>query len=284
MIQRDFDKNKVKWPAGVMSVKPHFVLIHGIGGGSWCWYKLRCLMEVSGHKVTTLDLKGSGIDSSDPNSILTFDDYNSPLTEFLSSLPEDEKVILVGHSAGGLSVIAATHKFANKISLAVYICATMLKNGLKTEQDLKDGIPDLSEYGDIHEFGFGLGADEAPTSAMIKKEFQRKIIYNMSPEEDCTLAGMLLRPGPIVAIMAAQFGEGDVEDVEKVPRVYIKAEYDRVLKVEQQDAMIKRWPPANVYSLESDHSPFFSTPFLLCALLLKAAASLLYSTLEWKQS
>ena len=48
------------------------------------------------------------------------------------------QVILVGHSAGGLSVTAATHKFARKISLAVYIGATMLKNGMKTEQDFKD--------------------------------------------------------------------------------------------------------------------------------------------------
>jgi pimeloyl-ACP methyl ester carboxylesterase len=258
--------------SGMMLVKPHFVLIHGVGGGSWCWYKLRCLVENSGHKVTTLDLKSSGIDRADPDSVLSFDDYNSPLTDFLSALPEGEKVILVGHSAGGLSVTAATHKFANKISLAVYICATMLKNGFKTQQDITDAVPDLSEYGDVYEYGFGLGADEAPTSAVIKKEFQRKIIYHMSPLEDCTLAGMLLKPGPIVALMAAQF-DNDGE-VEKVPRVYIKAEYDRVVKPEQQDAMIKRWPPAGVYSLESDHSPFFSTPFLLCGVLLKAASFL----------
>ncbi|KAL6968299.1 hypothetical protein U1Q18_034102 [Sarracenia purpurea var. burkii] len=42
---------------------------------------------------------------------------------------------------------------------------------------------------------------------------------------------------------------------------------------EQQEAMIKRWPPAEVYALESDHSPFFSSPFLLFRLLVKVAAS-----------
>lgn len=44
----------------------------------------------------------------------------------------------MGHSAGGLSVTQATHKFPNKISLAVYVAATMLKNGVLTEQDIKD--------------------------------------------------------------------------------------------------------------------------------------------------
>lgn len=48
------------------------------------------------------------------------------------------QVILVGHSAGGLSVTAATQKFAKKISLAVYVGATMLQEGLTTPQDLKD--------------------------------------------------------------------------------------------------------------------------------------------------
>ncbi|KAK9065058.1 hypothetical protein SSX86_016441 [Deinandra increscens subsp. villosa] len=88
--------------------------------------------------VTCIDLKGAGIDPSDPNTILSFDEYNKPLLDFLSSLPHNQKVILVGHSAGGLSVTQATHKFPNKISLVIYVAATMLKNGFLTEQDTKD--------------------------------------------------------------------------------------------------------------------------------------------------
>jgi len=120
-----------------------------------------------------------------------------------------------------------------------------------------------------------LGPDQPPTSLLVKKEFQRKIIYHMSPQEDSTLAAMLLRPGPILALQTAQFTGGDDDDgVDKVARVYIKTEYDRVVKPEQQEAMIKRWPPSSIYSLESDHSPFFSTPFVLFGLLVRAAASI----------
>lgn len=173
-------------------MKQHFVLVHGIGGGSWCWYKIRCLMENSGCKVSCIDLKSAGIDQSDADSVLSFDDYNKPLMDFMSDLPENEQVviwyqlymlilvpplplymslsapyvmweyviaqsgninlnstcisdviwllqvILVGHSAGGLSITQACHKFANKIRLAVYVAATMLKFGFLTDQDLKD--------------------------------------------------------------------------------------------------------------------------------------------------
>uniref|UniRef100_A0A2P2J7F2 Methylesterase 17 n=1 Tax=Rhizophora mucronata TaxID=61149 RepID=A0A2P2J7F2_RHIMU len=161
----------------------HFVLVHGIGGGSWCWYKVRCLMENSGYTVSCIDLKASGIDPADANSILSFQDYNKPLIDFFSSLPDHQQVILVGHSAGGLSVTHVTHKFPNKIRLAVYLAATMLKLGFCTDQDLQDGEPDLSSFGDVYQLGFGMGDEQPPTSAYVKKEFQRKIIYQLSPPE-----------------------------------------------------------------------------------------------------
>ncbi|OMO66700.1 hypothetical protein CCACVL1_21002 [Corchorus capsularis] len=253
---------------------PHFVLVHGINNGAWCWYKIRCLMENSGYKVSCIDLKGSGIDRSDANSILSFDDYNKPLLDFMSALPDTEQVILVGHSAGGLSVTQATHKFPNKIRLAVYVAATMLKSGFLTPQDAKDGVPDLTQFGDVYELGFGLGPEKPPTSAIVKKEFQRKIIYQLSPQEDSTLASMLLRPGPIQALQSAQFTEETGNVVDNVPRIYIKTMHDNVIKPDQQEAMINKWPPSQVHVLDCDHSPFFSAPFLLFGLLVKLATQL----------
>lgn len=89
--------------------------------------------------------------------------------------------------------------------------------------------------------------------------------------QDSTLASMLLRPGPLLAIQRAQFSEGG--EVDQVKRVYIRTTQDRVIKPEQQEAMIKRWPPSDVFVLESDHSPFFSSPLILFSLLIKAAAA-----------
>lgn len=51
------------------------------------------------------------------------------------------------------------------------------------------GVPDLSEFGDVYQLGFGLGQDKPPTSALVKKEFQRKIIYHLSPHEVCIQKG-----------------------------------------------------------------------------------------------
>lgn len=86
---------------------------------------------------------------------------------------------------------------------------------------------------------------------------------------------MLVRPGPIRALNSAKFDEENKgAEVDRLPRIYIKTRYDRVVKLYQQEQMIKRWPPTNVYILDSDHSPFFSAPFMLFDLFVKAAASL----------
>lgn len=83
---------------------------------------------------------------------------------------------------------------------------------------------------------------------------------------------MLLRPVPWKAFYGAQFEE-DV-DIDSIPRVYIKTMHDKRISSEDQDNLIKAWPPSQVYVLESDHSPFFSTPSQLFGFLVKAASSI----------
>ena len=61
------------------------------------------------------------------------------------------------------------------------------------------------------------------------------------------------------------------KESENVDRIYIKTLQDRVMKPEQQENMIKRWAPSQVYAIGSDHSPFFSNPLVLSGLLLKVA-------------
>ncbi|KAF3794350.1 Methylesterase 17 [Nymphaea thermarum] len=250
----------------------HFVLVHGVGHGAWCWYKVRTLLQAAGHSVTCVDLSSAGIDASDANALSSFDAYDQPLiTHLLSTLPADQKVVLVGHSAGGLSLTHAIHALgAAKVSLAVFVCATMLRSGFWTPQDTQDGAPDLDQE---VELVFGEGPENAPTSVRFKPEFQRQLFYNESPEEDAVLASMLLKPVPVRALQSARFDNGEGIDVDAVSRVYVKTTKDRVLTLEQQENMIKRWPPCEVMTLETDHSPFFSAPNHLVSLLLKASSS-----------
>ncbi len=76
-----------------MSSKPaHFVFVHGGGHGAWCWYKTVDLLRRAGHKATAVDLISCGRDCTDPNHVESFLDYNEPLMELLSNLPDNDKV------------------------------------------------------------------------------------------------------------------------------------------------------------------------------------------------
>lgn len=73
------------------------MLVHGGGLGSWCWYKSIALLEESGLVATAIDLRGSGIDSMDPNEIGSMAVYAEPLLNFLDKLGSDEKVCYLMH-------------------------------------------------------------------------------------------------------------------------------------------------------------------------------------------
>ncbi|CAO2820786.1 unnamed protein product [Amaranthus hypochondriacus] len=253
-----------------MNKTSHFVLVHGASHGGWCWYKIKDILENMGYKVSCPDLTSSGTDRTDADTVFTFKHYNQPLHHLLETLPFGEKVILVGHSAGGHSLTKSIHEFPDKIEVAIFIAAAMLRNGYVTPQDLKHGAPNLSQFGEVFDYGYGQGRDNPPTSVLFKKAIQRQVLYQMSPSEDISLASMLLRPCPIRALKGMVFEGG--KDVDKVRRVYIKTLHDNVITVEQQDSMIKRWPPLDVYSIDSDHCPMFSNPSQLLGLLVKIAA------------
>ncbi|KAF4363154.1 hypothetical protein F8388_011550 [Cannabis sativa] len=297
----------------------HFVLVHGAGHGSWCWYKIRVLLQSCGYKVTCIDLKCSGIDPTDYNTIFTFADYNEPLTTFMSNLPPNEKIILVGHSIGGRNVTEALNQFPNKISMVIYVAAMMVNfpfhfrtNASQHNMDVGDKcIGDKGAMEDIlfptitdketqllqrkrksmsdlnptqlvralpgvnssYEFIMGTKGLPVPTGIIVKPELQNQVLYNLSPIEDSTMASMLLRPSPVWSLLDLNFGKGG-EGAESVARVYIKTLKDEMCSTLMQDLMILMWPPTHVFTIESDHSPFFSKPDQLFSLFVQALSSI----------
>lgn len=108
-----------------METVKHFVLIHGAFHGAWCWHKVLSLLKSAGHRVTAIDLGASGINPKRLDEISSFSDYAQPLMEFMGSVKQEERVILVGHSYGGLCISLAMEKFPGKILVAVFVSAYM---------------------------------------------------------------------------------------------------------------------------------------------------------------
>ncbi|PWA67235.1 hypothetical protein CTI12_AA318990 [Artemisia annua] len=89
----------------------HFVLVHGLGHGAWCWFKLKPLLESAGHRVSTFNLSASGTDTKVIQQVPSFYDYSTPLLDFMASIPPEEKVILVGHIVSVLSQLYIETRF-----------------------------------------------------------------------------------------------------------------------------------------------------------------------------
>ncbi|CAN1343578.1 Methyl jasmonate esterase 1 [Linum perenne] len=177
--------------------KQHLVLVHGTNHGAWCWYKLITRLKSAGHKVTALDLGGSGVNFDQVSSI---DDYVKLLIQFMAHLPEEERVILVGHSYGGIPISLAMEKFPSKILVAVFVAAFMpsissppanvvledleLAKSLMRESGLF--LKDLAQESLLTKDGFGsvervyIVAEE---DKILKKDLQEWFIQNSPIQE-----------------------------------------------------------------------------------------------------
>jgi len=105
--------------------KRRLVLVHGAYHGAWCWYKLSSLLKSSGLQFTSLDMAASGINPKQVQDLTSVLQYVQPLLQFLRSLPPEERVILVGHSFGGLCISIAMEIFPDKIAAAVFVTGWM---------------------------------------------------------------------------------------------------------------------------------------------------------------
>ncbi|XP_010538906.1 PREDICTED: putative methylesterase 12, chloroplastic [Tarenaya hassleriana] len=249
----------------------NFILVHGERFGAWCWYKTIASLEESGLSVTALDLAGSGFNLKDTNSVLTVEEYSTPLTEHLENLPEGEKVILVGHSTGGACISYALERFPEKISKAIFICGTMVSDDQRPFDPFAEELGSAERFMKESQFLiYGNGEDNPPTGFMFEKQHMKGLYFNQSPAKDIALAMVSMRPVPLgpmmekLSLTAERYGKGR--------RFYVQTLDDRALSPDAQETAVRENPPEGVFKIKgSDHSPFFSKPLSLHKILLDIA-------------
>ncbi|RWW62512.1 hypothetical protein BHE74_00030354 [Ensete ventricosum] len=176
--------------------KKQIILVHGVCHGAWCWHKVTTLLMSAGYQVTVPDLAASGVDERRFEDLRTFTDYSQPLLDILACVPPGERVILVGHSLGGLNIALAMDRFPEKIAAAVFVTAFMPdsvnppsyvldKVLLPSSGFLEDlaSMPPFSEpgYGSVEKIYVVCAQDE-----IIREGFQRWMIEN-NPVKEVTV-------------------------------------------------------------------------------------------------
>ncbi|ESQ46303.1 hypothetical protein EUTSA_v10000625mg, partial [Eutrema salsugineum] len=191
--------------------------------------------------------------------------YSEPLMQLMASLPSDEKVVLVGHSFGGLSLAIVMDKFPETISVSVFLSAFMpdTKHSPSFVLD-KFGSNMAPEAWMGTEFE-PYGSDSSGLSMFFSHEFMKLGLYQLSAVEDLELGLLLKRPGSLFMNDLSKMKNFSDEGYGCVPRAYIVCKEDRAIPEEFQKWMINNYPANLLKEMEqTDHMPMLCKPQQLC--------------------
>src|SRR5579863_7480311 len=104
-----------------------FVLVHGAWHGAWCWAAVINQLEMLGDRAYAVDLPGHGMNYADRAKV-TLDDYVKSVADFIVAR-DLNKVVLVGHSLGGLTIPGVAAKIPNRIKRVIWATAIVAEDG-----------------------------------------------------------------------------------------------------------------------------------------------------------
>ena len=235
-----------------------YVLVHGAYHGGWCYEQVVPLLEAAGHTAIAVDLPGHG-ENKKPIEEVTLAAYVDHVSAIIEA--QSEPVILVGHSLGGMTITEVSERLPEKVSWVVYLTAVMLKNRQdRAELAVYDNPESMTAKRIISADGL---------SATMPSEIIPETFYGQCSETDVAQAMARLVPqatDPIkrtVTTSPERFG--------RVRRAYVECLRDNAIPIAMQRAMIAAQPCEKVFTLDTDHSPFYSTPEELAGQLLELA-------------
>jgi pimeloyl-ACP methyl ester carboxylesterase len=235
--------------------QPTVILIHGAWHGAWCWHKLIPLLEASGARAIAPDLPSMGKDQTPPERVTL-----SSWARFVADLVEAqvEPVMLVGHSRGGIVVSQAAELIPGRIRHLVYLSAYLLPAGTSLADEARRDAESV--------IAANMVPADSGITCTVRESAVREAFYGQCNEEDYQYARARLTPEPLkplvtpLTITPERFGS--------VPRAYVETTRDRTVSITSQRRMQATLSCKPVFTLDTDHSPFFSQPEALARILI----------------
>lgn len=231
-----------------------FLLVHGASHGAWCWRDVVPALQALGHEALAIDLPGHGEDRADIEQV-TLADYGQRIAEYLT-----EPTIVVGHSMGGYSITQGCEIAPDHVRRLVFLCAytpwpDMSLAQMRMQADEQPLVPLIRPSGTKRSFTFDTSGGTHAFYHDCPAEAVLFAVANLCPESTAA-------SNTAIALTAAS---------QDKPRSYIICTQDGAIPPEFQRVMAGRFADADVFELDSSHSPFFSMPRDLAALLDRIA-------------
>jgi pimeloyl-ACP methyl ester carboxylesterase len=277
------------------ATKAVFVLVHGGWHNHSAWDRVTPLLEANGFAALTLDLPGAGVNAIAPTSVglpfdaaafavepspiagVTQEDRTRAVVALVREAASlgDGKVILVGHSAGGMTISAVAEQVPDLLLAVVYLAGFMVPNGMPLlamlqHETLSSALAPGLFVGDPIAIGatrINPGSTDEAYRSLLKASFYGDV----SDSEFARAASQLHYDESNAGAVAPS--EITPERFGTVPRHYIRCTQDRAIPLTGQDHMIATVDGAlggktTTYTLESSHSPFLSQPANLSRILV----------------
>ena len=283
------------------SDKPAFVLVHGSWHGAWAWNEITPLLAKAGFASVATDLPGAGTRTRFPQSFLkrpldqvAFAQEASPVAGISqgerttaavevvkhASTLGNGKVVLVGHSWGGLTISHVAEALPDKLQSVVYLTAFLLPNGMPSGAILGDPTFSTGQVaplflGDPKKTG-ALRIDPRSQDRDYFAKAKEAFYADVSDAHFVAIANLLhcdevaSTAGVPMTITAAKYG--------KVDRHYVRLADDKAIPAAAQDHMVQLIDASGVggtttvHRMSGSHSPFFAQPEALIDVLTKIAS------------
>jgi pimeloyl-ACP methyl ester carboxylesterase len=238
-----------------MNTQQTYVLVHGAWQAPYVWNAVRSNLENKGNKVIIVELPGHGSDKTPPH-LLDLGVYADKVIEAVSK--EEGKVILAGHSMGGMVITQVAEKIPHKISKLVYIGAFLPASG--------QALTDLAFSDPDSQLGPALITSDDQLTLDVKQDSLTWLFINDGAQADKDLVLANYRAEPAIPFTSKVTLTN--ENFGAVEKIYIKTLRDIVISPGLQDRMIAIAGITSVYSVNTSHSPFLSQPQAVSDLLL----------------
>lgn len=233
----------------------NYIFVHGAWHGKWAFDKILPKLQKSSNiaSAVALDLPGHHANFTPNFRGIHLQDYVHFVSDFIKQNNLYHSY-LVGHSMAGIVISQVGEDIPQYIDKLIYIAAFVPnKNGSLIEEEKKAKLPSVASY---------INVNTDNCSITIDKKAVKDLFYQHCEEGDINLALSKIQDQPLLPfIEKVSLGN----NFDQIPKLYIECLKDNAINIEDQRRMNNICN--KIISIDTDHSPFFSSPDELVSIL-----------------
>jgi len=240
--------------AAVAQTSPQtFVLVHGAWHGGWCWSRVTDRLRAAGHQVFTPTQTGLGERKHLLSKDITLDTFAKDITNVIEA-EELNKIVLVGHSFGGLAISGVADAMPERIRHLVYLDSLMVEGGKSPFDSLPADVVAARRKA-AEESSGGLSLPNPPPSA-----------FGVSDATDTEWVKRRLTPHPLGTYTSKQNIKGPVGN--NLPRTYIHCTNPSYAALQASRDWVRSQPGWRWAEIATGHDAMVTAPDELTRMLI----------------